>query len=89
MDERKRRTNIVKHGIDFYRAKQIWGGEVLEIPSPQIQYREQRFIAYGLSEGVVIAVVYTWRARRRRLISARRARKYEETNYQSAFGRRA
>ena len=66
-DERKRRANIEKHGIDFYRAKQIWGGEVLEIPSPQIQYREQRFIAYGLSEGVVIAVVYTWRARRRRL----------------------
>ena len=88
-DERKRRANIEKHGIDFYRAKQIWGGEVLEIPSPQLQHREQRFIAYGLLEGAVIAVVYTWRAPRRRLISARRARKYEETNYQSAFGRRA
>ena len=87
--EQKRRANIEKHGIDFYRAKQIWDGEVLEIPSPQSQHLEQRIIAYGLSEDEVIAVVYTWRSRKRRIISARRAREYEERNYQSAFGRRA
>ena len=85
-DERKRQTNIEKHGIDFYRAKQIWDGEVLEIPSPQSQHREQRIIAYGLSEGEVIAVVYTWRRRKRRIISVRKARSYEEKNYHSAFG---
>ena len=88
-DERKRHANIEKHGIDFYRAKQIWDGEVLEIPSPRSEHRELRFIAYGLSEGEVIAVVYTWRKRKRRIISARKARSYEEGNYHSAFGRRA
>ena len=85
-DQRKRQANIEKHGIDFYRAKQIWDGEVLEIPSPRSDHRELRFIAYGLLEDKVIAVVYTWRSRKRRIISARRVRKHEETNYHSAFG---
>ena len=58
-DEQKRQANIEKHGIDFYGAKQIWNNDVLEIPSPQSQHREQRFISYGLLEGGVIAVVYT------------------------------
>ncbi len=88
-DERKRQANIEKHGIDFVDAKEIWNSEVLEIPSPRSERRERRFIAYGLMEGKVIAVVYTWRGRCRRLISARRARRYEEETYQSAFGRRA
>ena len=88
-DEQKRQANIEKHGIDFYRAKQIWDGEVLEIPSPQSERREQRFIAWGLMEGKVISIVYTWRGRKRRIISARRARKYEEETYQSALGRRS
>ena len=88
-DERKRQANIDKHGIDFFRAKQIWDGEVLEIPSPRSESRERRFIAWGLMEGQVIAIVYTWRGRKRRIISARRARKYEEETYQSALGRRS
>ena len=88
-DERKRRTNIEKHGIDLLRAKEIWDGEVLEVPSPRGEHRERRLIACGLMEGKVIAVVYTWRGRNRRLISARRARTNEEENYQNAFGRRS
>lgn len=88
-DEQRRQANIAKHGIDFVDTKEIWNGEVLEIPSPRSERRERRFIAYGLMEGKVIAVVYTWRGRSRRLISARRARRYEEETYQSAFGRRA
>ncbi len=34
-DEKERQTNLAKHGIDFVRAKEIWEGPVLEIPSPQ------------------------------------------------------
>ena len=88
-DEQKRLTNIEKHGIDFVDAKDIWGGEVLEIPSPRSDHRERRFIACGLMEGTVIAVVYTWRGGNRRLISARRARRYEQATYENAFGRAA
>jgi uncharacterized DUF497 family protein len=78
--------NLSKHGIDFVDAKEIWQGEVLEVPSEQQEHAEQRHIAYGLLEGRIIAVVFTWRGEARRLISARRARSHERRNYQDAFG---
>lgn len=88
-DERKRQSNIDKHGIDFIDAKEIWQTGVVEIPSPQSQHGEQRHIALGLMEGRVIAVVYTWRTRNKRIISARKAREYEQKIYRNAFGSRA
>jgi uncharacterized protein len=41
-DESKRQRNIELHGIDFERAKEIWQGPVLEIPSSQTQHGEAR-----------------------------------------------
>ena len=69
-DERKRLANLEKHGIDFRDAKEIWQGHVLEAPSEQPEHEEQRHLAYGLLEGRLIAVVFTWRGEFRRLISA-------------------
>ncbi len=85
-DERKRLANIEKHGIDFFGATRIWAGTVVEVPSHG-RRDEQRFIAYGAVAGHVIAVVYTWRGDRRRLISARRATRDERKNYARAIGR--
>ena len=82
----KHQSNLVQHGIDFEDAKEIWQGEVLEVPSEQDEHGEQRHIAYGVLEGRIIAVVFTWRGGRRRLISARRARTYERRRYQNLFG---
>jgi uncharacterized DUF497 family protein len=75
--EEKRLENLRKHGIDFLDAKEVWRGEVLEVPSEQQEHGEQRRIAYGVLEGRIIAVVFTWRGEARRLISARRARRHE------------
>ena len=88
-DENKRQTNLAKHGIDFVRAKEIWEGPVLEIPSPQTHHAEERTIALGVVDGEVIAVVFTWRRRIRRIISARKARNNEKALYENAFGRKA
>lgn len=85
-DEGKRLVNLDKHGIDFVDAKEIWQGDVIEIPSPQTYHGEDRFIALGLLQGRVIAVIFTWRRRRRRLIGARKARKNETAIYQNATG---
>ena len=84
-DERKRHINLAKHGIDFIEAKDIWANDVLEAPSPR--YAEERFIAYGILDGRIIAVVFTRQGQRLRLISARRARDYEREAYKDAFGR--
>ena len=88
-DENKNRRNIEIHGIDFVRAKEIWGGEVLEVPSTQSEHGEERFLAIGAigPEELIITVVFVWRGDRRRLISVRRARNYERKSYQETFGR--
>jgi uncharacterized DUF497 family protein len=85
--ERKRLENLSKHGIDFVDAKEIWEGDVLEVPSDQQEHGEQRHIAYGMLKGRIIAVVFTWRGEARRLISARRARRHERQDYQDVFGK--
>ncbi|MDN5872717.1 MAG: BrnT family toxin [Nitrococcus sp.] len=83
-DENKNAANLEKHGIDFVRAKEIWQGPVMEMFSPQTQHSEDRIIAVGMVDGLCIAVIYTWRGENRRLISARRARKNEQTHYDDA-----
>ena len=85
-DENKRQRNIRNHGIDFERAKEIWQGSVLEVPSSQTRHGEERFLATGLSAGRLITVVFTWRGTNRRLISARVARQHEGENYQKKIG---
>jgi uncharacterized protein len=84
--EQKRLENLSKHGIDFLDAKEIWQGGVLEVPSEQQEHGEQRHVVYGVLEGRIIAVVFTWRGNARRLISARRARRDERQDYQDIFG---
>ena len=56
-------------------------GGTLEGPDNWRDYGERRIGAYGEVEGLVLFVVYTWRARRRRLISARKAGKHEQEIY--------
>lgn len=73
------------------QAKEIWGGDVLEIPSPQLKHGEERFLALGVigPDEWIITVVFIWRDDKRRLISARRSRSYERKSYQEAFARGA
>jgi uncharacterized DUF497 family protein len=44
-------------------------------------YGEQRFTLVGMVEGTLIFVAYTEREERVRIISARRATKYEQDDY--------
>ena len=82
--EPKRQSNLMQHGIDFEDAKEIWQGEVLEVPSEQDEHGNNgnRLRRTGRR---IIAVVFTWRDGVRRLISARRARTYERRRYQNLF----
>lgn len=76
-------------GIDFEDARSIWEGPVLEVPSAQSRHGEDRLLAIGRLEGRVITVVFTWRAQKRRLISARVARENERENYHKAIEQEA
>ncbi len=82
-DEQKRVSNLGKHGIDFEDAIGIFQGPVLENRSDRGS--EQRWLAVGEIEGELIAVAYTYRADRIRIISARRARDNERREYRQTY----
>lgn len=87
-DERKRTANATKHGVDFEVAKRVFGGPVIEIADLRRDYGERRIGAYGEISGEVLFVIYTWRGRRRRIISARKAGGDEAKLYRAAIGQR-
>jgi uncharacterized protein len=80
-DEIKRKSNIKKHGIDFIDAPMIFDSYTLTIRDDRYNYGEQRFITFGILEGRVVVVVHTENEESIRLISIRKATKYEEKNY--------
>ena len=87
---RKEALNTRKHGIDFTTAAMIWGGFVSERIDNRRDYGEARFVAFGITESRVLAVVYTWRGAARRIISARIAARQERRLYEEEiahFGR--
>ena len=88
-DEGKRLSNLEKHGIDFNRARTIWRGDVIDPATERRVEDEVRRLALGVvgEDEIVIAVVYTDRGQVRRIISARRATRYERQRYQGEFGR--
>jgi uncharacterized protein len=87
-DERKRRTNLAKHGIDFETAKLIFEGTFIEREDRRRGYGEQRIVAYGEASGIVLCVVYTRREDTLRIISVRRARRDERKDYYAATSTR-
>jgi uncharacterized DUF497 family protein len=80
-DEDKRLTNIQKHGIDFVDNPQIFDDDTIIYEDTRFDYGETRLIATGMLKGRVIVLAYTERGEPIRIISARKATKYEKNNY--------
>jgi uncharacterized DUF497 family protein len=80
-DERKRRANVKKHGIDFIDVLEVFDGDVVILPDERFDYGETRFIAIGILKSFVIVVAYTERGENIRIISARKATKNEQIYY--------
>jgi len=83
----KARTNLEKHGIDFEDAVRVFDGPVLLRSSDRAG--EPRWLVVGLVESVTVAIVFTIRGERRRLISARKASRHEREAYYQARARAA
>jgi hypothetical protein len=83
-DATKAASNLAKHKITFEDAITVFNDNdyyTVDVSKPE--YSEARFIAIGMMlDGRMVAVVYTDR-QRRRIISARKARKNEEQEYHS------
>ncbi len=81
-DGAKAWSNFTKHGVSFEGACRVFlDTNRLEAEDDRMDYRETRYYTLGEVEGVVLYVVYTWRGRLRRLISARKATGRERRKY--------
>jgi uncharacterized protein len=83
-DAEKNRVNKQKHMIGFEDATELFDTAFLKIASHRAN--EMRWVAIGRTYGRTIAVIYTERNGRIRLISARMARTYEREIYKQKFG---
>jgi uncharacterized DUF497 family protein len=81
-DEEKAAANVAKHGIRFdYAARVFLDPYRLEIPDEREEYEEVRFKTIGIVDNRALVVIYTVRNGNIRLISARRAERYEQRQY--------
>jgi len=78
-DTNKEASNLKKHGISFITAANLLLGSHYVARSDR--QSEIRYLAIGEVDNHVLAVVYTKRFKKYRIISARRASKYEEAAY--------
>lgn len=72
-DERKRLSNIAKHGFDFIDAIELFEGDHWLAPGKTVQ-GERRWLAAGRIAGLRAVVAFTLRGEVIRIISVRRSR---------------
>ena len=82
-DEKKRAENIRKHGLDFADARQIFEAPMLVDMDKREDYDETRFIGVGFLKNIIVVIVFTEPdAERIRVISLRKALKYERERFE-------
>ena len=81
-NEAKANDNYVKHGISFDLASKAFNDPfAIEFLDQRRDYAEERFVILGMVDHHLLYVAYTEREDRIRMISARRATKYEQEYY--------
>ncbi len=72
-DDDKAEANLAKHGISFLAATEVFNDcYAVDFMDGREDYGEDRSIMIGFSENRLLAVLYTLRGQRYRIISARR-----------------
>ena len=84
-DRKKSLSNLKKHGVNFADAVTVLEDE-RAITISEDYPDEERFITIGMdSFNRILVVVYTWREKRIRLISARKATSDEIKQYKGEY----
>ena len=86
-DEKKRKPNLAKHGIDFHDAAAIFDGPLVTVEDKREDYGEPRYVALGFLADVVVSLTYTERGDRIRIISIRKSLKHETRFFFSQIGK--
>lgn len=81
-DDDKAAQNVRDHGVTFEKAvKALADPFAIEWIDDSEAYGEERCNLLGMCEGAILQVTYTERGERIRVISARRAERYEQDDY--------
>jgi len=81
-DDAKAEANLKKHKISFRAASRVFDDTLVLIEQDLAEdYGEDRFVAVGRVEGLLITVVFTERGERVRIVSARKANNDERRAY--------
>jgi uncharacterized DUF497 family protein len=84
-DENKRLEVARKHGVDLVDAALIFEAYVVTTVDGRRDYGETRYLSMGLANGVLLVVVHTERGGVTRLISAWKAGRNEQREYQASI----
>ena len=85
-DEDKRQANLEKHGLDFADAHQVFCGPLVLFEDDRRDYGEQRMIAIGQLEILVVLIVHVESDDEIRIISMRKADSDETDLYYQNSG---
>jgi uncharacterized DUF497 family protein len=85
-DVRKAESNFRKHGVRFSEAEPVFEDEyAITITDDESDPDEQRFVSIGIGvKERVLVVVYSYRGRKIRIISARLAEAHERSQYEES-----
>lgn len=81
-DEDKRRQNLRKHGIDFMDTAELFTGPLTIRADERQDYGEDRFVGLGRVKDRLVAVAFTKRGEKIRIISMRKGNSRERARFE-------
>lgn len=85
-DPAKRDETLAERGLDFEDAEAVFAGLTLTLPDVRRDYGEDRFQTYGLLDGRLVMVVWTWRGEDRHVMSMRKCNEREQARFGEQLG---
>ena len=85
-DEAKRKTNLEKHGLDFVDAEQVFNSPLVLFEDNRAAYGEQRMVAIGSLQTLIVVLVHVEDDNTIRIISMRQATRNETKLYYQNLG---
>ena len=85
-DPVKAKINLTKHKVSFEEAASVFGDHLAyTFADPDHSFGEERWLMFGLSRMArVLAVIFTHRRGKYRIISARLATRHERKTYEES-----
>lgn len=80
-NETKRKENIRRHGLDFLDVPRVFENELVTDVDDRFDYGETRYYTLGILDHIVVVVSHTEDDDLIRVISFRKAGRYEEETY--------